>query len=54
MFEVPSWCVGQKEKSFYIFDNGAGEVIVDLHTLRDGKAYIKGELEETMQLKAIF
>ncbi len=54
MFEVPSWCVGQKEKSFYVFDNGAGEVIVDLHTLRDGKAYIKGELDETMQLKAIF
>ena len=53
MYEVPSWCVGNKKKGFYINDKNLGEITVEVYTLRDGKAYIKGNLNEKMQLKAI-
>jgi len=53
MYEVPSWCVGRKEKKFYISESDAGEIDVELYSLRDGKAYIKGEINEEMMLRAM-
>ncbi|KAA3610471.1 MAG: HlyD family efflux transporter periplasmic adaptor subunit [Calditrichaeota bacterium] len=54
MFEVPSWCVEERDKKFYVREKDNGEVAVKIHTLRDGKAYIKGDLAVGMELRAIF
>jgi multidrug efflux pump subunit AcrA (membrane-fusion protein) len=54
LFEVPSWCVKQDGKKFYVLEKDAGKIDINLYTLRDGKAFIKDGLNEKMQLKAIF
>jgi len=48
-FAIPSWCLFQEQEKFYVIANDQ-KISVELIKNYDGRAYVKGPLETTMEL----
>lgn len=52
-YQLPSWCLGWDGKRFFVNEKDEGRIDVKLLQLRDGKAYIRGDLQDEMAFRAV-
>lgn len=53
-YQIPSWCLGWDGKKFFVNEKEDGLIFVRLLQLRDGNAYIRGEVSDEMALRPVF